>query len=86
MWGARTPGAQNPRRHEVIGEELLAMPLRELAERAYRTTAAQLRQVTHGGPRHHVASSGQLAVAVIVIPPRGFWVIVTVVLRGLHAS
>jgi sugar phosphate isomerase/epimerase len=38
----RTSGYDGPWGVEVIGEELLTMPLRELAERAYRTTAAQL--------------------------------------------
>ncbi len=35
-------GYEGPWGVEVIGEKLLTMPLRELAERAYRTTAAQL--------------------------------------------
>ena len=35
-------GYDGPWAVEVVGEELLTMPLRELADRAYRTTAAQL--------------------------------------------
>jgi len=38
----RTSGYKGPWGVEVIGEELLTMPLRKLVERAYTTTAAQL--------------------------------------------